>query len=354
MTPRAVPRGIAAHRAARELRLPPGEFELAVQLGEIRPVPDGEGRPHRVLAVDVERLRAADGFPEALRERLRVVGAVEAAALLGIAPVRFTRLARLGLLPPLTFRVAGSGALRWLYHPSELRAVEHGDPRLLWDPSPGEPPEAAAVVDRRPRAWRERRVRWLACQAAGPWARAAAWAAPLTDELLARTVPRPGERARVLALRPRLTSSRPRSAATAATLRALCRATDAEEIRGLRQGVEAGVQEARRAGGPCPARRHPRGVGAPAARAEADGARCGGVRPGRVVRTGRPVPARSGGPVAPWAPHRLAEGAGGVSAGARGTAAPGSPGSPRRQRRRSPRADDELAVGQPASRDGEG
>ncbi len=50
-------------RAARELGLKRGDFDLAVHLGRVRTVPDEEGGGRRVTHAEIDRLRSAAGFP---------------------------------------------------------------------------------------------------------------------------------------------------------------------------------------------------------------------------------------------------------------------------------------------------
>ncbi len=71
--------GVPLARAARELELKPREFELAVQLGEVRTVVSAPGGRRRVTREEIERHRAAEGFPQALRGRLWAVGTAEGA-----------------------------------------------------------------------------------------------------------------------------------------------------------------------------------------------------------------------------------------------------------------------------------
>ncbi|MFF3246426.1 DUF6397 family protein [Streptomyces sp. NPDC002870] len=90
-------------RAAQELNLKRGELDLAVQLGHIRTTPGASGGPPRIDRQEVDRLRGAEGFPDALRERVRTVGTIEGARLISISPARFTRLARTGHCIPIRF-----------------------------------------------------------------------------------------------------------------------------------------------------------------------------------------------------------------------------------------------------------
>ncbi|MGX1220415.1 hypothetical protein RKD42_001674 [Streptomyces ambofaciens] len=112
---------VTLSRAARELGLRRSDFDLAVQLGRIRTVPDDAGGGWRVPRDEIDRIRAADGFPEVLRAGVRAVGTTEGAALMDVTTARFTRLARLGLLVPVKFYVNRYRAVVWLYLAEELR-----------------------------------------------------------------------------------------------------------------------------------------------------------------------------------------------------------------------------------------
>lgn len=122
---------LAAGRAAQELRLRRGEFELATQMGHVRTVGGALSGRRRVARGEVERLRRAAGFPDALRERVRTVGTAEGADLMDISPGRFTRLARAGYLVPVRFYLNRYRAVVWLYLAEELRAFASGEPGLL-------------------------------------------------------------------------------------------------------------------------------------------------------------------------------------------------------------------------------
>ena len=67
-----------------------------------------------------------DGFPEALRERVKTVGTTEGAALMEVTTARFTRLARLGLVVPVKFYLNRYRAVVWLYLAEELRQFAAG------------------------------------------------------------------------------------------------------------------------------------------------------------------------------------------------------------------------------------
>ncbi|WP_238783291.1 DUF6397 family protein [Streptomyces monomycini] len=223
-------------RAARELGLRGGEFELAAQLGEIltlppdpeaRPGPAGPWRRRRVPAEEVRRLRAEEGFPGTLRERLRTVGAAEAAELLGIGAGRFLRLARAGCFVPVRFYVNRYGAVVWLYLATELTECAARQPELLR----GDLPLVIRVMldggqDWRGRKWRSRRVARLMGQAVDDWESAAVIAAVLPPEELASVVEDPLERSVLRRLRPVLALP----GASPAAREAVERATTAEEF----------------------------------------------------------------------------------------------------------------------------
>lgn len=128
----------APGRAARELGLKRSELDLAARLGRIRTVPDEGGGGRRVPRAEIDRLSAEPGFPEALRESVRTVGTREAAELMEVAPTRFTRFARAGLVVPVTFYLNRYRAVVWRYLANELRAFaaapEHAG--LLHGPTP--------------------------------------------------------------------------------------------------------------------------------------------------------------------------------------------------------------------------
>ncbi|WP_405749342.1 DUF6397 family protein [Streptomyces sp. NBC_00012] len=189
--------------AAQELRLKRGEFAIAVHLGLIRlTVPQDDGRP-RVGCDEIERLRSQDGFPEALRERVRAVGTAKGAQQLGISPDRFTRLARAGCLTPITFYLNRYRAIVWLYLDHELTGFAARESQLLTGRSPAwlrDRLEGGA--DCRAANWRSRRVERLLSLVEDPWARAAVLADTLDPMQLAEVVDDPYERAYLARIRP--------------------------------------------------------------------------------------------------------------------------------------------------------
>ncbi|MFI9201424.1 DUF6397 family protein [Streptomyces sp. NPDC053048] len=244
---------VAFTRAARELELAPREFELAVQLGEVRTVAVGPGARRRVAREEIERHRSAEGFPKALRTRLWVVGTAEGAELMGISPARFARLARGGCFAPVRFYVNRYRAVVWYYLASDLVEFADGNPELLTGRTPALLTEALEKhPDRRARGWRARRLDQLVAQAQDPWERAAVPAAVLDPVELAQAVPDPGERACLSALRPVLARARPEATAAREVIGELVIAQDRDEIDWHRHCLTAALTRAR-ADRPAPA-----------------------------------------------------------------------------------------------------
>ncbi|MER5193782.1 DUF6397 family protein [Streptomyces sp. NPDC002755] len=195
----------APSRAARELDLKRSEFDLAVHLGRIRTVPDEGGGGRRVAREEIERLRSDPGFPETLRASVLAVGTTEGAAVMGVPPARFTRLARLGLVVPVRFYLNRYRVVVWLYLADELEqfAADGTNAFLL----SGRTPEVlrsqlAAGVDLRPRNWRGRHLGFLHRQADGPWQRAGVLAGFLGPLKVAEIVEDPYERSHLNRFRP--------------------------------------------------------------------------------------------------------------------------------------------------------
>ncbi|HEV7627599.1 MAG TPA: DUF6397 family protein, partial [Streptomyces sp.] len=226
--------------AAKELGLRPKMLELSVQVGEVRTVRGAAADTRRVPRAELARLRESAGFPESLQERLRLLDAAKGAELLGVSAVRFARLARGGCFSPVRFYVNRYRTVVWLYLATDLRSFAERRAELLT----GSLPRGLRVlleegVDFRPRHWRGRRVGQLCRQADGPWELAAARAAVLDDAALEEAVPDPGERARLIALRPELTVVRSESAATREMAERLCVAAEEDEILWHRLMLEA-------------------------------------------------------------------------------------------------------------------
>ncbi|WNI20638.1 DUF6397 family protein [Streptomyces sp. ITFR-16] len=196
-------RTVAASRAAVELELKRGEFDLAVQLGAVRTRARRDGGRPEVGREEIERLRSQEGFPGTLQARVRTVGTAEGAALLGISTVRFTRLARAGCVTPVAFCLNRYRAVVWLYLAQEVGALASRSPELLVGNSPPWMRERlAAGADCRPRNWRSRRVERLLELTEDPWARAAVVAQTLDPVQLAEVVDDPYERAYFNRVRP--------------------------------------------------------------------------------------------------------------------------------------------------------
>ncbi|MEU6813958.1 DUF6397 family protein [Streptomyces sp. NPDC046860] len=236
-------------RAARELVFKRYEFDLAVQLGRIRTVPDEAiGGGWRVARTEIARLQAQPGFPETLRERVRVVGTKEGASLMGVSEGRFARLARLGLLVPVRFYLNRYRAVVWLYLAEELRQfVASGDHADLIK---GTTPETlrtqlASGLDLRPRNWRGRHLGFLLRQAEDPWTRAGAVAAFLPSAQIAEIVRNSQERARLERLRPYLPEHGAPGSSSALLGERIMTAQDADEIAWLSADLARHLEAAR-------------------------------------------------------------------------------------------------------------
>ncbi|MGW3339126.1 DUF6397 family protein [Streptomyces sp. NPDC001009] len=242
------PTHCAPSRAARELGLKRYEFDLAVQLGRIRTVPDEGGGAPRVARAEIARLQEQAGFPETLRERVRVVGTKEGASLMGVSEGRFARLARLGLLVPVRFYLNRYRAVVWLYLAEELRQfVADGDHADLIK---GTTPETlrsqlASGLDLRPRNWRGRHLGFLLRQAEDPWARAGAIAAFLPSAEIAEIVGSPHERVRLERLRPSLPEHGAAGSPSALLGERIMTAQDADEIAWLGADLARQLEAAR-------------------------------------------------------------------------------------------------------------
>ncbi|MFI1561640.1 DUF6397 family protein [Streptomyces sp. NPDC020490] len=192
-------------RAARDLGLTRGEFDLAVDLGRIRTVPDEGGGGCRVTRAEIDLLCSEQGFPESLRDSVRVVGTREGAAVMEVPATRFTRLARLGLVTPVRFYLNRYRAVVWLYRAAELRQFAAGkdNAHLLSGRTPGElRSRLEAGLALRARDWRGRHLGFLLRRADGPWERAGAVAALLELTQIAEIAEDPYERTHLLRFRP--------------------------------------------------------------------------------------------------------------------------------------------------------
>ncbi|MFC8175088.1 DUF6397 family protein [Streptomyces sp. NPDC057325] len=239
-------RTVTPARAARELELERDEFRLALQLGLVRTVAAGEGGRG-----ELDRLKAAPDFPAGLRDRVRAVGTGEAAALLGITPERFTRLARTGHLSPVRFSLNRYRAVVWTYVAEEVADFGRACPALLAGRLPSELRERlAAGEDLRPRNWRARRLALLLRGTDDPWARASAVASLLDPLQVAEVVDDPYERAHLDRLRPPPPTGMPVSATARELAERLTRADDPDEILWHRLSLALALDEARAV---CPA-----------------------------------------------------------------------------------------------------
>lgn len=195
---------------------------------------------------ELERIRATEGFPGSLRERLRLVGAGEGAKLMDISVSRFARLARLGHFGPVKFYVNRYRTVVWLYLAHELRELAEEDSELLRGRVPQHSREALdAGLDERARRWRGRRVRQLETEASSPWELAAVRACVLDEDMLAEAVPDRDERARLRPLRPVLVEVRSESDATKDALEILSVADGEEETATYALGLHAALEQAR-------------------------------------------------------------------------------------------------------------
>ncbi|GGP32245.1 DUF6397 family protein [Streptomyces melanogenes] len=219
-------------RAAQQLDLKRGEFDLAVQLGHVRTVREDLGARPRVAQEEVERIRSAEDFPEALRERVRVVGTAEASQLLDVPAHRFTRLARGGHFTPVKCYLNRYRAVVWLYLAEELTDLALRHPELLTDRQlPKETlVRLGAGEDRRPRNWRGRRAAMLLQQTDDPWERAAGIASALDAAHLAELVTDPYELAYLSRLRPETARVGPDSPAAREIIERLQLAQDPDEV----------------------------------------------------------------------------------------------------------------------------
>lgn len=247
---------VAPSRAARELGLKRSEFDLAVRLGRIRTVPDDGGGGRRVPRDEIDRIRAADGFPEGLRAAVRAVGTTEGAALMDVTKARFTRLARLGLLVPVKFYVNRYRAVVWLYPAEELRrfTADERNAALLKGRTPAAlRDQLGEGVDLRPRNWRGRHLGFLLRQAADdPWARAAAVASLLDAAEVSDVVTDPYERSHLGRFRPARPAHGAPGSPAAQLAEEIATAADQDEIDWLRSDLAEAVEAARRQ---CPAPR---------------------------------------------------------------------------------------------------
>lgn len=244
------PASCAPSRAARELGLKRSEFDLAVQLGQIWTVPDEGGGGRRVTRAEIDRLTAEDGFPEALMERVQVVGTTEGAALMDVPVSRFTRLARLGVVAPVRFYLNRYRAVVWLYLAQELErfaADETNAPLLNARRTPEEMRGLLdAGVDLRARNWRGRHREFLLRLADGPWESAGALAAFLDPVQISEIVPDPYERSYLMRFRSGPPAQGAQGSPAAYLAERIMTADDPDEIGGLRADLTRTLADARR------------------------------------------------------------------------------------------------------------
>ncbi|MFJ6462405.1 DUF6397 family protein [Streptomyces sp. NPDC091387] len=208
-----------------------GEFELAVHLGILRVEAGRSGGRPRVRQEEIDRLRSEDGFPGTLRERVRTVGTAEGARLLGISPVRFTRLARAGCVTPVALYLNRYRAVVWLYLAQELGGLAARSPELLVGRSPAWMRDRLdSGTDCRPRNWRSRRIERLLTLTGDPWARAAVVAQALDPAQLAEVVDDPYERAYLARVLPEPVFGQRGSSVTRDALARLMLADEPDEI----------------------------------------------------------------------------------------------------------------------------
>ncbi|MBY8338520.1 DUF6397 family protein [Streptomyces spinosirectus] len=237
-------------RACRELGLRRGEFDLAVNLGHIRTMPDEGGGGLRVARSEIDRLHAEEGFPEALKKRVETVGAREGAELLEVSHGRFTRLARLGVVVPVRFYLNRYRAVVWLYLAEELAQFEADETNapLLSGRTPADVRgQLADGLDLRPRNWRGRHLGFLRRQAGDhPWAHAAAVASLLDAVQVAEIVQDPYERTHLNRFRPRTPAHGAPDSPAAHLAERITMAQDPDEIGWLRADLAQAVSDARR------------------------------------------------------------------------------------------------------------
>ncbi|MEU0144459.1 DUF6397 family protein [Streptomyces sp. NPDC006288] len=293
---------VSAAGAAGELDLKRGEFDLAVHLGLIAmDAAVGSTRP-RVARREIERLRALPGFPASLRDRVRTAGTAECATLLGVSPLRFTGLARVGCVSPVAFHLNRYRAVVWLYLVEELLAFAAREPDLVSGGSPaGMRTMLEAGTDWRARNWRSRRIDRALKRTKDPWARAALQASALDPVQIAELVDDPYERAHLARMQQSPVFGRPGSVSGREVMARLMLADDPDEILWRRVNLISELDMAREiSSAPRPGRDLvPRPVPVPAARPGP------GAGPGAGLVTGRTALG-----AAPGATRPQSEGAG--------------------------------------------
>ncbi|MFJ3705228.1 MULTISPECIES: DUF6397 family protein [Streptomyces] len=237
---------VSAGRAAQELALRRGDFDLAVHLGLIRAEPVACGARPRIRREEIDRLRALPGFPDSLREQVRTAGTAEGATLLGVGTSRFTGLARIGCISPVAFCLNRYRTVVWLYLVEELLAFAAREPHLVAGKSPvGMRTMLEAGTDRRARNWRSRRVDRLLNRTEDPWGRAALQATALDPVQLAEVVDDPYERAYLARMAPDSPFGRPASVSGREAMARMVLADDPDEILWRRVNLTLELEQAR-------------------------------------------------------------------------------------------------------------
>ncbi|MCX5379787.1 DUF6397 family protein [Streptomyces sp. NBC_00091] len=234
-------------RAAGELGLSRSELARAVQLGLVRQGPRAASGAARFARAELDRVKAADGFPQELRARVEAVAGTDAGArVLGVGPSRFTRLARCGHLTPVGYRINRYRAVVWLYLAAELREFAAREPGMLSGVAlPPDRELMAAGADLRPRRWRGRHVGLLLRRTADPWERAAVLASVLPEAQVREAVPDPAERIVLAALAPPPPYGHPQVPAAAAVAHRLLLAEPPEEVHWYRASLDFALTGAR-------------------------------------------------------------------------------------------------------------
>ena len=141
------------------------------------------------------------------------MGTAEGAEVLEVPPTRFTRLARLGLVVPVTFYLNRYRAVVWLYLAEELRqfAADRTNAPLLT----GRTPEVLRSqlepgLDLRPRNWRGRHLGFLLRQADDRGRVPGSWRPSSTPPRSRKSSTDPYERAHLNRFRPGRPPTAPR------------------------------------------------------------------------------------------------------------------------------------------------
>jgi len=213
-------------------------------------VPDEGGGGRRVTSSEIDRLRATGGFPDSLRQRVRLVGTTEGAQMMDIPVGRFTRLARLGLFSPVRFYLNRYRAVVWLYLADDLEeftTVEENTPLLTARRMPeGLRDMLDEGVDLRARNWRGRHRGFLLRLAEDPWESAGALAAFLDPVQTTQLVPDPYERSHLGRFRPGPPAPAAYGSPAAQLIEKIMTADDPAEIAWLTAELARALEDARR------------------------------------------------------------------------------------------------------------